>query len=738
MKIKNCKFLIVALAFFIGLGHSNAQEAAMDEMLDMDLSELMNVPIVIASKKSEGSFTAPLSTTVLSREEIEKSGVLSIEEAFKLVPGVIVREKTNGNFDVHIRGNDNIPPQNMSFYSENTSTLIMIDGRKVFNYINGGVFWETLPISLNDIERIEIIRGPSTAMYGPNAMSGVINIITVNPIDEQISATGSVQYGTQNTGAYNFAIGSSSLDDKLKIRVGGNYESRDRSSSNYYSWFKGAYVPRNEIVNYSGVSVSDFADKYSNPDLAKERKGVAVSVGYDFSKDILLDIQGGYQESKAQTIFMETQSTPISNRLNESVYINALAKIYGLELNLSNSRGDQNIDEGNEPAQFKYNVIDVTGEYNFEFGDLSLRPGLSMQNAIYSDLDYAGAYGAGYVNASQNLLTTAGYLRGDYKATDKLRLIGAIRADKYNMPDVVFVSYQATATYTINERNFVRASYGLANKGPVIIDCYANYHTNLLGKSIRYQGNPNLDLTYNNTAELGYRWMAMSNLSFDAELFYSSSTGFTVFEPISVDAVNGVVATYQNLDLESNILGGALSVNYVISKAYQFKLWAGYSDAQLVNYKERVTPLVPAGTNPAIPNGALPTYQISDNANPQTPKLYGGASFVAHPIEKLTANVDCYYLGKHEYIHDFDVYANMYSSMPPAYFTAATGYSQFNGSGRTNVDDQFTVNLKVSYDIFKKNQLFVNCRNLFNTDVAQFGFGDPIGATYLVGVKIDL
>nr|MBP8849462.1 Plug domain-containing protein [Breznakibacter sp.] len=112
MRLKSFKFLIIALTFFVGFGNTQAQEVAMDEMLDMDLSELMNVPIVIASKKSEGSFTAPLSTTVLSREEIEKSGVTSIEEAFRLVPGMFVRQRTNGNFDVHIRGNDNVPPQN--------------------------------------------------------------------------------------------------------------------------------------------------------------------------------------------------------------------------------------------------------------------------------------------------------------------------------------------------------------------------------------------------------------------------------------------------------------------------------------------------------------------------------------------------------------------------------------------------------------------------------------------------
>ncbi|MGC3978729.1 MAG: Plug domain-containing protein [Paludibacteraceae bacterium] len=89
-----------------------------------------------------------------------------------MVPGLIVREKTNGNYDVHIRGNDNMPPKGMFIYSENSISLVMIDGRPVYNYSFGGTFWEALPVDLVDVERIEIIRGPSSALYGPNADFG--------------------------------------------------------------------------------------------------------------------------------------------------------------------------------------------------------------------------------------------------------------------------------------------------------------------------------------------------------------------------------------------------------------------------------------------------------------------------------------------------------------------------------------------------------------------------------------
>jgi iron complex outermembrane receptor protein len=79
----------------------------------LSLEELMNIDIVSASKKAESSFVSPLSSTVLTQDEILASGATTIEEALRLVPGMLIRETSNGNFDVHIRGNDNLPPGNI-------------------------------------------------------------------------------------------------------------------------------------------------------------------------------------------------------------------------------------------------------------------------------------------------------------------------------------------------------------------------------------------------------------------------------------------------------------------------------------------------------------------------------------------------------------------------------------------------------------------------------------------------
>ena len=90
---------------------------------------------------------------------------------------MIVREQSNGNYDIYLRGMDNVPP-NAPFEGNSTTTLVMIDNRPIYSYLKGGTFWETFPVDINDVEKIEVIRGPAAALYGPNAVNGVINIIT--------------------------------------------------------------------------------------------------------------------------------------------------------------------------------------------------------------------------------------------------------------------------------------------------------------------------------------------------------------------------------------------------------------------------------------------------------------------------------------------------------------------------------------------------------------------------------
>jgi iron complex outermembrane recepter protein len=722
------KFLKVFIAALISaFTYSNtlyAQDPAQADFYDMSLEELMNVEITLASKKAESSFDSPLSTTVLSSEEILKSGVTTIEEALKLVPGIIVRQETNGNYDVHLRGNDNVPPGSMTFASENTMTLVMINNRKVYNYANGGVFWESLPISLGDIERIEVVRGPSTALYGPNAVSGVINIVTKKVMDKTVNVTGNMQYGNESTGIYNFAIGSSVLDNNLKLRLSGNYEKRDRFTSDYYAWYYGQYSPT--IYDYSGVE-EDRAANYPNPTLAKERQGLNAVVDYQINKDINVSVEGGMQNSFAQSVFMETQATPIAGRHSDSYYYNLVSSIHGLDVQLSGNTGTLDIYEGSPSSMYDFNIFDANAEYSIELNKLTLRPGLSYQKAVYTDMPYGGSQGIGYLNAERELSSYAYYLRGDYKATDKLRLIAALRMDQYNVPDKGYLTYQLIGTYKIDDSNILRAGYSRANRGAFMIDSYSNYSMN--GGAIQFYGNENLDLATMDMMEVGYRVKAAKNLSFDLELFQTKTEDLTAFVG-DLSTLPVVSFPYQNLSVVSIQTGASVNVNWVISPKYQVRAWGTFVDSKLKD----LAVMQPTGLDLDPSNPGPEAIVITDMglkqdiANPQTPKWYGGLSVNASPIAKLNIFTDVYYLGGHTYVQEFDYYAQAYKQMD----------ANFPGSGRTDVASNATVDLKASYQVCKNANVFVNARNLLNNENQQFGFADKMGGLYLVGISFDL
>src|SRR5688572_20326280 len=114
---------------------AKAQTDTTNQLTDLSLEELMEIPIYSVSRYEESPFDAPLSSSVVSREEIKRAGCTTIMEALRLVPGLIVREQSNGNYDVHIRGLDNVPPNSSMYFWTNSTTLVMIDNRPVYNYL---------------------------------------------------------------------------------------------------------------------------------------------------------------------------------------------------------------------------------------------------------------------------------------------------------------------------------------------------------------------------------------------------------------------------------------------------------------------------------------------------------------------------------------------------------------------------------------------------------------------------
>jgi iron complex outermembrane receptor protein len=196
-----------------------AQTAPQPDLALMSLEELMNIEITSASRKEQRADAVPAAVYVITQDDIRRSGFTALPELFRLVPGMEVAQINANKWAVSARGFN-------SLYAN--TLLVLVDGRTVYNRLFSGVLWDALDILLEDVDRIEIIRGPGGAMWGANAVDGVINIVT-----KAASAT---------QGA--FVSGS-----------GGSFEPAAAGAARYGGSFKGASYRAYSQWSSSGDSV---------------------------------------------------------------------------------------------------------------------------------------------------------------------------------------------------------------------------------------------------------------------------------------------------------------------------------------------------------------------------------------------------------------------------------------------------------------------------------------------------
>ncbi len=181
-------------------------------VLDLDLEDLLQARVTSPSKRAERLEDVPAAVHVVTAEDLRRSGVTSIPDALRLVPGLQVAQVDAGKWAVSCRGfNDRFA----------NKMLVLVDGRTVYTELFAGVFWEALDTLLEDVERIEVIRGPGASVWGANAVNGVVNIITnrTDPIRER-----SVHAGGASSGRRTAAVRSGgSAGNQASYRVYGKY-----------------------------------------------------------------------------------------------------------------------------------------------------------------------------------------------------------------------------------------------------------------------------------------------------------------------------------------------------------------------------------------------------------------------------------------------------------------------------------------------------------------------------------
>jgi len=174
---------------------AGASQAA--DLTKRSLEDLMNIEVTSVSKKGQKTSEAAAAVFVISREDIAHSGALNIPDLLRMVPGLDVAQIDTANWAISARG------FNGQFSNK---LLVLVDGRTVYTDTFAGVFWDSQNVPLNSIERIEVVRGPGAAVWGANAVNGVINIITLSAADTQ-GATVAASAGNGSIGPETLSYG---------------------------------------------------------------------------------------------------------------------------------------------------------------------------------------------------------------------------------------------------------------------------------------------------------------------------------------------------------------------------------------------------------------------------------------------------------------------------------------------------------------------------------------------------
>ena len=194
-----------------------AQKQDLDKLLDLNLEELMNIEIITASKMLQKLNEVPATVRVITAEQIKERGYFTLEEALSDLPGFQFRNIVGFNSYVFLRGIQN----------QNQATLLLVDGIQI-NELNSGGFYAGGQYNLANVKRIEVVYGPASVIYGTNALSGIINIITNNPEDIQ-GGRASVLFGSFDTKNYDFTYGHYNQNNDYGFSISGMFKQSDKA-----------------------------------------------------------------------------------------------------------------------------------------------------------------------------------------------------------------------------------------------------------------------------------------------------------------------------------------------------------------------------------------------------------------------------------------------------------------------------------------------------------------------------
>ncbi len=283
------------------------------------LEQIYGEPVTAsATGKPQLVSNVPADMVIITQDDIRRSGADSIPDILQFVTGIDVRRYSFGQADVGIRGYDT---------PENPRLLVLVDGRQVYLDWYGYTAWNAIPVQLDEIRQIEIVKGPASALFGFNAASGVINIITFDPLLDRVNAA-TVRGGTQAYGAGD-AVATQHIGSTAGVRI-----------------------------SLGGWTATGFETRNGGLDPVAPRYGsVNISARWQVAPDILLRAEGGMTDAHTQELDTLGSTLQFQNQPNFFRFgATAATRAGALDLDIYRNQAIDNLDF---PGGFVKNTNDT-------------------------------------------------------------------------------------------------------------------------------------------------------------------------------------------------------------------------------------------------------------------------------------------------------------------------------------------------------------------------------------------
>jgi len=596
MKTLSCQLLGITVGVLTLLSNWPLPAAepatAMPDFGSMSIEDLMKIPVTSFSKREEQLSEVSGALHVITQDDIRRSGAPNIPEALRMAPGLQVARVASHSWAISARGFNDIFANKL---------LVLQDGRSIYTPLFSGVFWDVQDTMMEDIDRIEVIRGPGATLWGANAVNGVINIITKSARDTQgllLSGGGGteeigfggVRYGGKINEQTHFRVygkyfnrdasvlpNGEDADDRWHMGRGGFRFDSDVSDQNlltvqgdlYAGWIDQTFTRVSPVAPYPTNDVADTFDVNGGNLLARWT--------HTISADSSWAVQGYYDRTyRDAVIFREARDTFDVDFQHRFPLFSWNSVIWGLEYRWTGDkvRDTDNFDVSLDPAERSTQLFSA-----FVQDEISLVP-------------------------------------------DRLRLTVGSKVEHNDFSGFEFQP-SGRLIWTPHSRHTIWGAVSRALRTPARADhdVRLNQHPVFPGPLVTsIRGQEDFDSERLIAYELGYRVQAHKRASFDLALFYNDYDDLRGLRPAGFQASPppAHIAVFLDNAFEGESYGGELAANFQLADWWRWRASYSYLDLQI---HPKTTP--PDADSERLIEGASPHHQFSIGSGLDLPAGFG-------------------------------------------------------------------------------------------------------------------